>query len=121
VHVVLNRPAVDEQAAGDGEASREGEVRRKSDLGAMLLIFIEIALNQPVGKCTENDNAQHHANAGGEEDEAALALTESVVLREHDAEGGKEKVQDAVCYLVSSNIRQDRPSKLTSDGNIESH
>lgn len=112
MHVVLDRPAVYEQAARDGEASGKGEERRESGLGAMALAFVELALDQPVGESAKNANAQHHADAGRDEDEAALALAESVVYREHDAEGGKEKVQDAVYELVSSNIGHDRLSRL---------
>ena len=97
VHVVLDRPAVDEQAGGDGDAGRNGEGGRESDLGTMLLALVELGLDQLVGERAEDADADRHANRRRNEDKTAFTLAESVVAREDQAEGGKEEVQDAVC------------------------
>ena len=97
VRAVLDRPAVDEQAGGDGETGRNGEGGRESDLGTMLLALVKLGRDQLVRHSAKDADAERHANRRRNEDEAAFTLAESVVAREHQAKGGEEEVQNAVC------------------------
>ena len=107
--MVLDRPAVDEQAGGGGDSGRNGEGGRESDLGTMLLALVKLGLDQLVGHRAEDADAERHANRRRNKDKPAFTLAEPVVAREYQAEGGKEEVQNAVCCGL---VKQDETSEI---------
>lgn len=96
VHAKFHRPPVNKQPDRQRDAARDRKRGRDPDLGPVRDALSLVPFDHPVRQLPEADDAEHHAQTGGQEREAAVALAEAVVLRVHEREGGNKKIQDPV-------------------------
>ena len=87
MYVVLDGPAVDEQADREGNSGGNGEEGREPDLGTVGFTPLQVALDQLVGHGAEDADADTHAEGGRNEDEPAVFLVSFALGREWYSDG----------------------------------
>ena len=70
--MVLDGPAIDEEANREGNTGGDGEIRGEADLGTVDGAACEVLGDQLVREGAEDANAKGHADGGGNENEATV-------------------------------------------------
>lgn len=102
--VLLDSPAIEEEADGEDDTARHSHGRAQANFGSVTQALVLVSLDNVVGESAKSSDTDNHTDTGRKKSQADSSLVESVVVLEDERERRDEKVQNTV-----------------GDSNVESH